>query len=208
MKKQLSLFFSLLVLACSLASCSEGETYGDKKEKERNAIDDFLRDSAFNVIDEATFVNQGQQTFADRRQFVYLDRKGVYMQIVRPGCGDYIADGEQVNVLCKYTEYNILSKSFLSSNISLHRYYDKMLVSRTNATYTASFTFGVMYSTYGASVPAGWLAPLPYIKVGRQTSEDAEIARVRLIVPHTQGHASASSSVYPCFYDITYQRER
>ena len=61
MKKQLSLFFSLLVLACSLASCSEGETYGDKKEKERNAIDDFLRDSAFNVIDEATFVNQGDR---------------------------------------------------------------------------------------------------------------------------------------------------
>ncbi len=208
MKKQLSLFFSLLVMACSIVACSDGETYGDKKEKERDAIDAFLRDSAFAVIDETTFANQGQQTFVDKRQFVYLDRKGVYMQIVRPGCGDIIADGEQLNVLCKYSEYNILSQSYLSSNIASNRYFDKMLVSRTGATYTASFTFGVMYSTYGASVPAGWLAPLPYIKVGRQTTEDGEIARVRLIVPHTQGHASASSSVYPCFYDITYQRER
>lgn len=208
MKNKLSLFFSLWVMAFTLVACSEGETYGDKKEKERNAIDEFLRDSSFAVIDEATFANQGQQTFVDKRQFVYLDRKGVYMQIVRPGCGDYIADGEQLNVLCKYSEYNILTKGYLSSNVASTRYYDKMLVSRTGATYTASFTFGVMYSTYGASVPAGWLAPLSYIKVGRQVDDDGEIARVRLIVPHTQGHASASSSVYPCFYDITYQRER
>ena len=83
-----------------------------------------------------------------------------------------------------------------------------MTVTRTGATYTASFTSGVMYSSYGASVPAGWLVPLQFIYLGRQSTADDEIARVRIIVPHSQGHSYASSSVYPCYYDITYQREK
>ena len=41
--------------------------------------------------------------------------------------------------------------------------------------------------------------------VGSPT-EDGEIAKVRLIVPHGEGQSSASSNVYPCFYTITYER--
>lgn len=88
------------------------------------------------------------------------------------------------------------------------RLYDKMTVTRTGSSYTASFVSGVMFSTYGASVPAGWLIPLQYVKVGRQDTPDGEIAMVKLVVPHTQGQAYATSSVYPCFYTITYQREK
>ena len=75
-------------------------------------------------------------------------------------------------------------------------------------TSTATFVSGAMYSTYGTSVPSGWLVPLSYINVGRQSRPDEEIARVKLIVPHSQGQSYASQNVYPCFYDITYQRER
>ena len=65
-----------------------------------------------------------------------------------------------------------------------------------------------MYAAYSStSVPKGWLVPLSYIKVGRQFSED-QISKVRLIVPHSEGHANATSSVYPCFYEITYQEMR
>ena len=85
---------------------------------------------------------------------------------------------------------------------------DKMSVSRSGNTYTASFVSGMMYSTYGASVPSGWLVPFNYINVGRQSTPDDEVAKVKLIVPHTQGQAYASSSVYPCYYVITYQREK
>jgi hypothetical protein len=66
----------------------------------------------------------------------------------------------------------------------------------------------MMFSSYGASVPSGWLVPFNYINVGRQTNPDDEIAMVKLIVPHTQGQAYASSSVYPCYYVITYQSEK
>ena len=48
--------------------------------------------------------------------------------------------------------------------------------------------------------------PLNYVNVGRPEKEDDEVAKVRLIVPHSQGTADASSSVYPCYYEITYER--
>ena len=91
---------------------------------------------------------------------------------------------------------------------------DIMDVTNTYGTFTASFNTsvnggGAMYQYYGSkAVPAGWLVPLTYINIGRQVSEDEEIAKVRLIVPHSQGHSDASSNVYPCFYEITYQEMR
>ena len=64
-----------------------------------------------------------------------------------------------------------------------------------------------MYMAYGsASVPAGWLVPLSYIRLGRLVEEGDELAKVRLIVPHDQGHSYASQGVYACFYELTYQR--
>ena len=85
---------------------------------------------------------------------------------------------------------------------------DRMTVSRSGGTFTATFLSGCMYSTYGtASVPAGWIVPLSYIKAGRPQTATDECAKVRLIVPHTQGHVYASSNVTPYFYTITFQRE-
>ena len=65
-----------------------------------------------------------------------------------------------------------------------------------------------MYTAYSdKSVPAGWLVPFTYINIGRQVSTEQPIAKVRLIVPHSQGQKDASSRVYPCFYEISYQEE-
>jgi hypothetical protein len=60
-----------------------------------------------------------------------------------------------------------------------------------------------MYNTYGAAVPSGWLVPLNYIKPSRNIEESH--AKVRIIVPHTQGHNVATTYVSPYFYEITYQ---
>lgn len=190
----------------AIAACDDYETYGDKKKKERDAIATFLRDSAFQVITEDQFNQQGQTTDVEKKEFVYLNKSGVYMQIVRKGCGTILEENRQVNLLCRFYEYSLLDKVYSASNITNPRNYDKMTITRTGSSYTASFTTGVMYSTYGASVPSGWMVPLQYLLLGQQDSEDAEIARVRLIVPHSQGHSTASSYVYPFFYDITYQR--
>lgn len=203
--------YSLLVLAAVMlfASCDDYETYGDKKEKERDAISAFIRDEGIVVINESQFEAQGQTTDTAKNEYVYLAKSGVYMQIVRKGSGSMLEENKQVNLLCRYTEFNIADRAMQTYNYFISastRMPEKMTVTRTGSSYTASFASGVMFSTYGASVPAGWLIPLQYVKVGRQDS-DEEIAKVKIIVPHTQGQANATSNVYSCFYTITYQRE-
>ena len=204
------LLFSLIALAAVFTSCNDYETYGDKKEKERNAISKFIADSSIVVISEDQFIQQGKTTNLARNEFVRFDKNGVYMQIVREGCGTPLQDGEQVNLVCRFTEFNIITDTIQTFNNT--SYFaaspDIMQVSRTSGTFTASFTSGVMLSYYGsASVPSGWLVPLTYVKVGRPLSETEENCKVRLIVPHSQGHYTASSNVIPFYYEITFQRE-
>ena len=86
MRKALFLLLALVSLS-SLVACNDYETYGDKKEKERKAIREFLADSSFVVISESQFHQQGDVTDVAKRQFVYMDNSGVYMQIVHQGCG-------------------------------------------------------------------------------------------------------------------------
>ena len=199
----------MIAVVAVLASCNDYETYGDKKDKERNAIAKFISDSAITVISEDQFIQQGYTTNLSRNEFVKFDKNGVYMQIVRPGCGSMVQDGQKLNLVCRLLLDNLLADSIEARNntAAYAAYPDVMYVSRTGSTYTAAFLSGIMYSYYSASVPAGWLVPLSYIKVGRPQAEDEDCAKVRLIVPHTQGHATASSYVTPYYYVITYQKE-
>jgi hypothetical protein len=86
-----------------------------------------------------------------------------------------------------------------------------MRVTCNSGTFTASFTKATPYNMYyvysSAQVPAGWLVPFTYINVGFPENDGDEIAKVRLIVPHSQGHTQATSNVTPYYYEITYQRE-
>ena len=221
------LIYPVLMMLCALCymSCEDYETYGDKKAKERDAIDNFISKNNIQVIDENQFEAQGYTTDTAQNQFVRMSRTGVYMQIVRKGCGSKLEENKSVSIICRFTEFNILADSVLLSNlmpsfyiydttsgsyIEASKYYEKMNVSRTGTTITASFVSGLMmlYHSSSSSVPGGWLIPLNYINIGRPESENDEIARVNLIVPHSQGTADASSSVYPCYYEITYVRAK
>ena len=204
------LAYILTLLAVVFVSCNDYETYGDKKEKERNAIAKFIADSSFTVITEEEFVKNGYKTDLERREFVKLDKSGVYMQIVRQGCGDNVKENETLTIDCRYTEYDIINDSTMTQNVTVDfsSLPDRMTVTNSSGTFTATFISGCMSSIYGStSVPAGWIVPLTYIKVGRPQTADETCSKVRLIVPHTQGHVYASSNVMPYFYTITYQRE-
>ncbi len=213
MKKIVFLLLAAISVAVSISSCSDSETYADQKKRERSAINKYISENNIKVLSEAEFNSQEQTTDTAKHEFVYLSNSGCYMQIIRKGCGEKLKDGETATILCRYQEYNLLTDSLQSSNMI--GYYisvvDKMNVTNTSGTFTGTFKAGesLMYTLYGSgstTVPSGWLVPLSYINIGRQDSEDNEIARIRIIVPHTQGHAYATSGVYPCLYDITYQK--
>lgn len=225
MKKIAYLFIMTMALAFSMASCSDSETYADQKKRERSAINRYISENGIKVITEAEFIAHECITDTAKNEYVYLDNSGCYLQIIRKGCGKKLENGKSATVLCRYQEYNLLTDSLQSSNMI--GYYislvDKMSVTNTSGTFTGSFdtSSSLMYTLYGngsASVLSGWLVPLSYINIGKQTKdseaegtnvstlqETAEIARVRIIVPHSQGHSYATTGVYPCLYDITYQ---
>ena len=214
--------YSLLVLLCGilfLTSCNKGETYSDLKDAEREAINRYISKNNIKVISQTQFTDQGETTNVANNEYVYLDRSGVYMQIVREGCGEKVKDGETLEILCRFSEYNIKENKLVTRNDIVYFYDasygnysslpDKMMVERIGNTYTGSFVYGLMSYTHSStSVPAGWLVPLTYVKIGRPVNDDDEIAKVRLIVPHSQGTVDASSSVFPCYYEITYERDK
>ena len=218
--KKYSYIISLLMAIVLLAGCENYETYSDMKKKEQDAIERFIAEQGIEVIDQTTFEEQGCVTDLKRNQYVKFTRNGVYMQIIREGCGTVLEEQKTVNVLCRFMEQNIQTGDIITRNdihaslstmdgIDVSTLLDKMSVLRTGTTITASFISGMMYRYHGSSsVPGGWLVPLTYVKIGRPENEGEETAKVRLIVPHSQGTADASSSVTPYFYEITYQRER
>lgn len=218
----------LMMGLLGLASCNNDDTYADQKERERDAIKAFMKRDVYitgidgdtichvgkiNPISEQTFAAQGDSTSVEKNEYVLFAGTGVYMQIVRRGIGEPIAAGQQRQVICQFVEYNILGDSLqLQSEVN---YWspapDIMNVSNTDGTIYATFNStdypaGALCSIYGEEVPTGWITPLKYIGLGRQMSEDQGIAKVRLIVPHSEGHSQAKASVYPCFYEIKYQQ--
>ena len=228
MKHYPPLFLLFLFAVGLFCSCDDEETYADRREKENQQIQNFLNTGVsladgnsdtysinvpggINVISESDFVAKGYTTDVERNEYVLFNSSGVYMQILRKGPGKPLAEGETATVLVRYTEYDISSAYVRSTNV-LNAYAvmpDVMTCSNSYGTIQASFLSGVMKNTYDTStVPAGWLIPLKYINLGRQESEDEEVARVRVIVPSTQGQINASANVYACFYDISYTRGR
>ena len=234
MKKTPIILLALLLLAPDLlllTSCSSGETYAEQKEKESKAISSFLdrdivvRDAQGNVvcevgkietITEEQFIAQDSTTDLSRNQYVLFGNSGVYMQIRRKGTGEKLEIGKTARVICRFIEFNIMGDSIqLRSDVNYwHTNPDIMKISNNYGSFTANFDTeinggGAMYLQYGStSVPSGWLIPFTYIRIGRQDSPDEGIAQVRLIVPHSEGHANATSNVYPCFYEITFQKTR
>ncbi len=209
MKKLLFVLPVIAILMC-VVGCNKSETYAEQRDRENGAISKFIQDMSIKVITEAEFKKNDSTTDVSKNEYVVINNTGVYMQIVSKGCGEKIKNGEVATVLCRYTEKNLLTDSIISSNNSLlySSIVDKMSVSNTSGTYTASFVAGqsVMALRYGTSVPGGWLVPFKYIKVGRRMKADDEIARVNLIVPSPQGQSNASANVYPCFYSISFER--
>ena len=231
MKKTLFILLAFPILAGLFASCSNGETYAEQKEKEYKAIQSFLkrdivvRDEDGNVvcnvgkiepISEEQFLAQDSTTNLEKNEYVLFSNSGVYMQIVRKGTGEKLEKGKTARIICRFLEFNILGDSIqLRNDVNFwHPSPDIMKVSNNYGSFTANFDTeinggGAMYNIYGStSVPSGWLIPFSYIRIGRQNSEDEGIAKVRLIVPHSEGQTSATSNVYPCFYEITFQKMR
>jgi len=209
--KTLRLALVAIIAAFFVQSCSKYETYAEKKEKERNAINRFIINNNIRVKSESEFLKDTTTSVTDN-EYVLFSSTGIYMQIVRRGCGERLKKNETATVLCRFKEFNILGDSLQLSNLGgVYQYIpEEMSVTMgsgvvKSAVFTANRS--LMYSKYNTTaVPNGWLMPFRFINVGRQSKPDDEIAKVKLIVPASQGQSNASTNVYPCHYEITFEK--
>ena len=220
----------LLVLATifAISSCDDDETYADLRKREKNQISSFLKNGAkvesdekgeylldipgnIKVISESTFYENDSTTNVEDNEYVLFKGSGVYMQIIRKGVGKKLEEGESSRIINRFTEFNIAADSITATNktLMMESMPDIMTCHNNYGTITASYVSGLMSQLYHTNaVPSAWIVPLHFINIGRQTSENNEIALVRLIVPSTEGQNDAQYNVYPCFYEISYQKGR
>lgn len=218
--------FAFVVLA-HFSCGTQDKTYGEQKQHERNVVNSFIERNVvmmigsdtlldlgkIKVITEEQFEKQDSVTDLEKNEFVLFSNTGVYMQIVREGAGERIEHGDSKRLICRFWEYNMMGDSLqLTNRIQKYATMPEYLNVSNNSGYiSGSFdltmpTGSLMYSTYGDSnIPEGWLKSLEYVRVGAQKDEEDRVAKVRLIVPHSAGHSHAVASVYPCFYELTFQ---
>ena len=204
LKGKINALLALFVLALSVVSCDDTVTYSEMKDKERDAVNAYIQEKKINVISYEEFVANDSTTDVGNNEYVLVD--DVYMQIVNnPKKKDAkafsINDGDNVDLLIRYYEYNIQDGDTITGNFYAADA-DEMRVSNNSGSYTATFTSGIMNSVYGSSVPTGWLVPLRFLTFIRKQSN---LAKVNIIVPHTKGTSTAATYVYPCHYQITFQ---
>ena len=204
LKDKLNGFLFLLLFALAFASCDKSVTYSEMKEKEREAVSDYINEMKINVIPYETFVENDYTTNVDNNEFVLVD--DVYMQIINnpiktDSTAYSIKDGDNIDLLVEFYEYNIQEGDTISGNLYAADD-DEMRVTNNSGSYTATFTYGVMKEYYGSSVPTGWLVPLRFLTF---TRKQGNLAKVKIIVPHTKGTSTAATYVYPCLYQIRLQ---
>ncbi len=219
MKKFSLLPLGLLVVSIVLGACSDTQTYADLLNTQTKAIRHFIDSVGINVISPATFESEmcdengrvipSKIADMDAKNQYVLFSNGVYMQVVDAGAGDYFKTRDKVIV--RFVEHSIIDKDTTAFNVYMPNtqfenyvtFYSKPdiftytitgEVDDDNRTATGTFTEGIMSTLYtSAAVPAGWLFCLTYLY---------DNAHVRLIVPGELGTSSASSNVYPYFYDL------
>ncbi len=221
MKKNYLLWAVTALIMLALQSCNNGKTYAEMKEEEADAINKYILENDIKVISEADFAAQDSTT--KENEYVLLDESGVYMHVDNRGSGKEVLGDGTYNIAVRFVEVTLQTRSDLGitagdtllanfhvANPSYTIKGEDLKLTISGESYSASFIDknSNMYNVYGTqSVPSGWLIPFRYLTPGR-TTDSEKIARVKLIVPHSQGTSSATQSVYPCFYELTYNMTR
>ena len=207
-----------LVAFFSLQSCDNHKTYGELVDDEEDAIKAFILKNDIKVISQKEFMEKDSVTA--NNEYVYFDDNGIYMNIVYKGEGEEILPNGTYDILSRFMEVAIddidrmgvhagdtLVRNMYANGIpSLYLNPEEYKVTVKDYSYSGNFQgTSLMYQFYDhlTAVPSGWLFPLQYVKPTRTTKAD-KWARVKLIVPHSEGTNTAMRFVYPCFYEITY----
>ena len=208
-----------LIAFFSLQSCDNHKTYGELVDEEEDAIHAFIMKNDIKVISKKEFFEKDSTTA--KNEYVFFEENGIYMNIEHVGEGKTILHDGEYDILSRFVEISIddidqmgvhagdtlVRNMYANEYPSLQLKPEEYKVTIDGESYSGKFLAGasLMYQMYDqlTAVPGGWLLPLQYVKPVR-TNEAAKWARVKLIVPHSEGTTMAMRFVYPCYYEITY----
>ncbi|MDD2953767.1 MAG: DUF4827 domain-containing protein [Parabacteroides sp.] len=177
--------FNILLILCAALvaiSCSKTKSYTDMLKDEKKAIQRFVDDQGFDILDDFP----ADSVFKEN-QFVKLEN-GVYLNIIEKGSSERAVQ-YKTKMLYRCKLHYIMDKDTLVyENYGPH----------SNGTSPIPFTYG----DYSASNPydpsyqwvsEGLQTPLQYV---------GDRAKVKLIVPFKRGSYSNQSSGQPVYYEI------
>ena len=210
MKKLVFLFLSLLAFGSFFQACDNSKTYAEMLEDEKNAVNNFIKDSAFHIISldefEKDTITKAKANGDAYDEFVAFSN-GVYMQIINRGSKietDTFANNNEICV--RYLEKDVATGTITSLNIFLPEYSNNPQIYAYPAVFRYTVSGSSAYATFieldyawnyayqGATdVPSGWLLAMPYIR---------NDAYVRFIIPSKMGHTTSQNQVVPFYYEL------
>ncbi|WP_108822525.1 DUF4827 family protein [Dysgonomonas sp. Marseille-P4361] len=182
MRKLISVILTTAVLATCLLAC-KSETYTDKLNDEKKAIEKFIQDNDIDVVYDFPKGAFPENVF-------YKDRDtGVYIHVINPGSDEKPTKDPVTEVVMRYdTIYNLLNN-------------DVEGIPNWDATYGITFDFGNS-GTYTHS-SADYTSNYYFQSGGCVLPLEHELgngAEVKLIVPFENGSLAQLSNYKPYYY--------
>lgn len=174
MKKLIGVILSLAILSTFFLAC-DSETYTDKLNKERKAIEKFIKDNDIKVVDKFPDEFEDNVFFRD-------PNTGVYIHVLKFGDEEKPSKDRRTDVYVRYDSiYDLIENKVVGyPNWKGNAMYFKY---GNTTTYTSSsYTF----------LSQGCVLPLEY--------ELGNNAEVKLIIPFESGSSAQTSSYKPLYY--------
>ena len=177
---------SVVVIFCTMFSCSQGKSTQELLQEEGRAIEKFVLMNDFSIL--KSYPKDG--VFKENEYFKTAD--GLFFQVVDSGNGNRAQLMNDISVRYEYFQY---VKDAASGDTTKYPFpYSSAYYSYGYPTgQPYSFTYGISqtYSPSATAVCQAWLIPLSYVGEG---------AVVNMIIPSSVGSYIDYSNITPVFY--------
>ncbi len=178
MRKIIIIIILSIVAIAVFTSCNKNRTYAQHLGDERKAIELFIDKNQIKVLKEYP-----KDSVFKANEFFFDSKSGIYYNVIDPGNGRKIKQGEEFYIRFKGLKYISSSDTATYSNIQSLK--PEVLVYGNTSTYSS----------------VGWIAPLKNV---------GDRAKVKLIVPFNMGLPNDQQPAYKTAYyeELNYRFEQ
>ncbi|WP_165024600.1 DUF4827 family protein [Dysgonomonas sp. ZJ279] len=192
MRKIIGCIFAFIGLAIVISACS-GDTYAKKLDKEKKAIERFIKEEGITVIDYYP-VNRGFK----EKEYFKDPKTGIYLHVIDSGVGEkakkFVAGGSQggTSVDMRYADTRFLGDTAVwKNNGPDDGLYGLSLTYGNTGSYTFAYSTSYKDILFYTFLSPACAFPLQYVRDG---------AVVSMIVPFSQGSTQQTNDYSTIYY--------